>query len=197
MEGLSIILPVKNEPYLPQLIENIEKLFEWTKELRLLPYEILVQEEKGLTNAVVQGVKKSRFETILVMDADGSHNPLYIHIMYDLARPFDLVVGTKVIDETAKYRQWISKFYRGMARAMINEECQDPMAGFVCGKRKWFELLKPSMDYKFLLQLLYYQPHIYNLPIAFHERKQGKSKANILTGIRTMYNIFKIALWGP
>ena len=48
----SIIVPVKNEPYLPILLADIKTRMHQ-------PYEVLVQTEKGLGYAVSQGIQRA------------------------------------------------------------------------------------------------------------------------------------------
>jgi len=189
---LSIIIPVKDpEPYYPFLVREIECILNKLD----ITYEILIQKEKGLTNAIIQGVKHSRYEFILVMDSDGSHDPSYIPLMLDyLYKGFDVVVGSKVYDETSNFRKFISAFFREVANSVIGINMHDCMSGFVLGKRAFFENLKPSFDYKFLLQILIQHPKVVEYAIHFHKRKMGSSKANILTGLRTLTNICKIGL---
>lgn len=190
---LSIILPVKiPEPYLPILVSEILHL----KEMENIIFELHLQYEKGLTNAVVEGVKKSSCPFILVMDADGSHDPKYIPEMYDIINNchsiFDLVIGSKEDDDTATLRKFISSVYRKLARNLLDLDVKDPMAGFVMGKKEWFEKIQPSMDYKFLLQMLVLKPNYVEYPIHFYKRKEGKSKTNIMTGLRTLGTIIKL-----
>ena len=105
MEGLSVILPVRHpEPYLNLLCTQISEVLKSAK----IKHEILTQEEEGLTAAVVEGVGKSRFANIAVMDADGSHNPIYLVNMYKLMSVYDVVVGSKIIDENPIYRRFFS-----------------------------------------------------------------------------------------
>lgn len=192
-KGLSIILPALDEPGLQEFVDHIR----WVMEQKLpVPFEILIQDEPGLTNAVYLGIQRSSYDTILVMDADGSHDPHDIPEMWYYANmPWcNLVVGYKVHDETAWYRRLISRIYRGIARQLVNKSCKDPMSGFTCGDRNLYEQIQPGMGYKYLLQLLVLNPNITNLPIAFHKREQGKSKANLVTGIRTLFNIIKYSV---
>lgn len=190
---LSVILPVKDpEPYLPYLVDEIQELLVNAGIQR----EILIQKEPGLTNAIVEGVKRSTFPFIAVMDADGSHEPFALLAMYAVLYPkqHDLVIGYKDVDETSWIRQVISKIYRILAKALLGTRIHDPMSGYVMGTREIFQTLQPSMDYKFLLQLLAKNPKISEIPIIFHQRKAGKSKATLLTGFRTLYSMVKIGL---
>ena len=199
MKGLSVIIPVKfPEPYVSSLCWNLEQI------LHYLDHEVLIQTEPGLTNAVVEGVKLASYDTIVVMDSDGSHNPNTVLKMYNLMQKsrkynlmskYDLIVGTKEKDETSWSRQFISKVYRWFAKKLLDIKIRDPMSGFVLGTKTIFESLKPSSDYKFLLQLLMHNPKpiVFEWPIHFHKRKAGHSKASVITGFKTLHSI--IVLW--
>ena len=127
-----MILPVRQpEPYLNILCKKISQ----TLSLAEIPYELLVQEEPGLTTAVVQGVKKSRFQNIVVMDADGSHNPKYLVSMYKLLNDYDVVIGYKAKDESPHLRRLISFIYRMIAKLLLDLDLIDPMSGFVMGQK--------------------------------------------------------------
>lgn len=190
---LSIIIPVKDpEPYLSTLKIEIDSFL-----YGVFDYEILIQKEKGLTNAVVEGVKRSIYPWILVMDADGSHDPYHILEMLIFTHrgfDFDLIIGCKDVDESSFFRVKISQVFRSLGRFLIGTKVKDPMSGFVLGKKSMFELIEPSMGYKFLLQMLIHNPRVKEIPISFHKRKLGKSKANLITGLRTLLYMSKLGL---
>lgn len=177
MSGLSIILPVKHpEPYLAHLITHINAFLAG-----VINYEVLVQYERGLTNAVIAGVKRSQYHLILVMDADGQHDPRYILPVYKTMEntEYDIAVGWKVFDENPLYRKSLSILFRKIAHG-LGFDAKDPMSGFVCGKRSWFKKIRPNNSVKFVLQLLDKNPQVYNYPIVFHKRREGKSKMNAI-----------------
>lgn len=194
MNGLSVIIPVKPpEPYLPQLVRKIHCA------LTHLPHEVLIQTEIGLTNAVVKGVEKSRYDTIVVMDADGSHDPISLAIMYATLNGFegfDLLIGSKVHGYTddSLFRRFISWFYRKLAKSTLKLDVEDNMSGFVIGHRNVFLTLKPSTDYKFLLHLLTSNRSlkIYEIPIYFKKRQSGRSKTTLRTGLKTFSTIMRL-----
>jgi dolichol-phosphate mannosyltransferase len=191
MEGLSVILPVRHpEPYLDFLRKQISNTLKSAK----IKHEVLTQEEPGLTTAVVEGVKKSRFDHIAVMDADGSHNPVYLVSMYKLMNNYDVVVGFKFIDENPCYRRLVSLMFRMIAKLVLKLNVIDPMSGFVMGQRRLFEMIKPSSDQKFILQILTLKPNIKEIPIKFLKRKMGKSHITPLTGFRIFKAIFEIRM---
>ena len=196
--GISVIIPVKDpEPYLPKLTVDIYC------SLKDIDHEILFQYEVGLTNAVIEGVKRSKFSHIAVMDADGSHIPAFLCLMYlqfTWTPSLDLVVGSKLFPGGKDYSSWsrrlISRFFRSYARLLLDLKVADPMSGYVMGKRDLFLQLKPSLDYKFLLQLLCLNPspQVVELPINFLPRRSGSSKATFKTGLRTLSLIHKLWL---
>jgi glycosyltransferase involved in cell wall biosynthesis len=193
-EGLSIIIPVKPpEPYLPILVENVHA------NLRNIPHEILVQTELGLTNAVIAGVSKSQYLIIAVMDADGSHNPRELPIMYQkLAEGYDLVVGSRYCQKSKNNdsyaRQIISLLSVKLTRFLLNPPVSDPMTGYIVGKKEVFTRLQPHLGYKFLLQLLSTAPppKVYEQPITFLRRTSGKSKMTFRQGLLTFRQILTI-----
>jgi dolichol-phosphate mannosyltransferase len=193
-EGLSIIIPVKlPEPHLPILVGNIHA------NLRNIPHEILVQTELGLTNAVIAGVSKSKYLSIAVMDADGSHNPRELPIMYQKLREgYDLVVGSRYCQKSRNSdfctRQIISLLFVRLTRFLLRPSVSDPMTGYVVGKKEVFTCLQPHLGYKFLLQLLSTAPppNVYEQPITFLPRISGKSKMTFRQGLLTLRQIFTL-----
>lgn len=189
---LSIIIPVKTpEPYLPALCQQISCILD-----PLVQYEILAQTEEGLTNAVIAGVQRAKYDRILVMDADGQHDPYYIPIMLGGLTQADLVLGVRVEDDRPQYRQWISKVYNKLSQTLLQGmTVSDPMTGFILGRKQLFRSLQPSMGYKFLLQILQHKPppRVAEIPIQFHERKAGRSKATVMTALRDFWQILSFS----
>ena len=187
MLGLSIILPVKHpEPYLVSLITHINALLAG-----VISYEVLVQYEWGLTNAVIAGVGRSQYPYILVMDADGQHDPCDILPVYKIIEntEYDVAVGWKVLDKNPFHRRSVSLLFRKIAQN-LGFHAKDPMSGFVCGKRSLFRDIRPNKSIKFVLQLLEKNPRVFDYPIVFHKRKGGKSKINAFDAFAVLKDMF-------
>lgn len=189
--GVSIVIPIKRpEPYYPQLRRKLCQVFGSED------FEVLEQYERGLVNAIVHGAKKAKHNLVAVLDADGSHRPVDLYSMYHCALNdgCDLVIGSKVlgVDCNPFYRRSASMLYRLLARIILGYKVSDTMSGIVVCKRELMLKVKPTSEYKFILQLLMYAQKIKEVPIVFMQRRQGKSKVNPILSIYTFYNLFKL-----
>lgn len=190
-DGLSVIIPVKwPEPYLYVIRNDINRILEKTG----IKHEVLIQDEKGLTNGVIRGVKRSNYSNIVVIDADGSHDPTYLPKMFAYRDKYDLIIGSRNKDETSFIRRQISRVFRSIAQSILQLDVNDSMSGYVMGSKRLFYKLQPSNDYKFLLQLLNLKPKIIEIPIIFHKRKLGKSHTTLRTGLQTLFTILKLKI---
>jgi len=190
---ITVIVPVKPpEPFL-EVLEN-----EIHKELHDVPHEILIQTEEGLSYAVRKGIEKSRGEIIVVMDADGSHNPKYLRPMMELVQNgYDLVLGSRYVEggnsDLGFFRRLISRIYCKIASLMLHLDVKDPMSGFIVGKRELAEKIElADLSFKFGLELICKANKVYEYPIFFEKRKKGRSKANFKQGIETLKLIWNL-----
>lgn len=186
----SVILPVKDEPYLPKLLNQLND------------YEVLVQREPGLANAVLHGVRLASGEAIVILDADGSHNPKYIPSMLRCLYAYDIVIGSRYIKnggtEDYTLRMLLSRLFCKIARFTLGLQVNDNMSGFIVAKRKVFEQLhlKP-FGYKFGLEIIAKSKGKFSIleyPVIFEKRKIGLSKTGFGQGIRTFAFIIKLSI---
>ncbi len=191
----SIILPVKNEPYLPTLLEQINQQGKYK--------EILIQTENGLSQAILAGIQKSKGKIICVLDADGSHSPTYLNSMIALLKDYDIVIGSRYIEggstEDKISRRFISRVYRYVANKLFNLPIKDVLSGYIVAKKEIFTTLQLNpIGYKWGLELLVKSQKSQNTykvieyPIRFTQRKQGSSKADLKQGLQTLYFMFKL-----
>jgi dolichol-phosphate mannosyltransferase len=186
----SVIIPVKNEPYLPTLLGQLGD------------YEVLVQREPGLANAVLHGVKLSHGEAIVTMDADGSHNPKYVPEMLKYLSVFDVVVGSRYVKgggtEDYFVRMLLSRLFCKLARFILHININDCMSGFIVARREVYEQLKlKPFGYKFGLDIIVQSKGRFKVaeyPVFFVKRKMGLSKTGFGQGIRTLAFIIKLRL---
>jgi len=191
---ISVIIPVKPpEPHLQTLQQQIHKI------LKDQPHEILVQTELGLGHAVECGVKKSRGNIIVIMDADGSHDPSELPKMISLLSLSNIVLGSRYISSGINNdtfsRRTISRIYNSFTRHLLGSSLHDPMTGFIVTKREVFEDYVFPSGYKFMLPLYASQKYkIKEYPITFNQRKIGESKTSLITGLSTFTLLTKLFL---
>jgi dolichol-phosphate mannosyltransferase len=191
---ISCIIPVKEpEPYLPQLVGQLEHLLE-------PPYEILIQRQKGLGYAVMCGIKRSKGDVVVIMDADGSHTPSAVMSLVKLARyKYDIVVGSRYgggATQDSFRRKLISRVYCLFAQVVFGLSVRDNMSGFIAAKREVFEQYPiTNKGFKFGLELLYRSKgklRATEFPILFASRKAGKSKASPMEAVNTLLFMFRL-----
>jgi dolichol-phosphate mannosyltransferase len=192
---VSIIIPVLEELYIDELKGHIGEVMRGIK----TPHEVLVQQEKGLSNAVLSGVKRARGEIIVVMDGDGSHTPQDVPRMIELLEQCDVVVGSKYTDEGKSHDTFLRRFVSVatcyLARLLLDLETRDNMSGFIAARRPLFEEITvvDDMDYKFGLELIARsQGRVREHPIIFRKRVSGSSKASITQGLRALRLIWRL-----
>jgi dolichol-phosphate mannosyltransferase len=162
------------------------------------------QGKEGLGKAYVAAftqVLKKDYEYILQMDADLSHDPLYLPRFFEGIRDHDLVVGSRylqgisVVNWNLK-RLVLSKLASHYVRFITRMPLSDPTSGFMCWRRTALESLgfrdAFSIGYVFLVEMKYkaYRKglRLTETPIIFVERKHGNSKL----GWRVTWE----AIWG-
>ncbi len=144
------------------------------------------RDARGLASAVLRGLRESTGEICVVMDADMSHPPEAVPDLVDSMRsPFcDVAIGSRytkggsVDPSWSRFRRLNSKVATLLARGLTN--AADPLAGFFAIRRDTLSRaaeLRP-LGYKVLLELIVRCEcrQIFEVPIAFRDRKLGKSK---------------------
>ena len=161
------------------VVENLARQF---------PVRMITRRDapRDLSLAVLEGIRLSRFDRIVVMDADLSHPPEHIlDLLVALDADCDMAVGSRYMAGGSVDRTWglwrflNSRLATVLARPLAN--CSDPMSGFFAIDRRWLpdrDTLRP-IGYKIALELMVRgQPRVTEVPIAFHDRNVGDSKMN-------------------
>ena len=163
------------------------------------PYNI------GNGAAVKTGLRYASGEWILMMDADGQHDPADIAALLEHKEKFDMVVGArKKGSATSLHRDLANFFYNWLASYVTKFRVQDLTSGFRLIKndtiRKFIYLLPNTFSYPSTITLAYLRSgrSIKYVPIKTQKRK-GKSKIKLFQdGVRFFLIITKIAtLFSP
>ena len=171
---ISIVIPALNEeknikPLTKKIIENLRNIkfeiifvddnsVDQSKNVLLALSEkykffnpLLRKKDRDLTQSCFDGIEKSKYPNILIMDADLQHNPKYIPIMLKVFNNNnDVVVGARKL--TSGKNKGLSEFRRFASVILIfffkifNIKTTDPMSGFFIFKKK---LYKKNKKYYF------------------------------------------------
>ena len=163
-------------------------------------------EKKGLVSAILEGIRLSKGQYILVMDADFSHSPSLIPKMVNelMDSDVDIVIASRYV-EGGRISGWplkrrlISKGAVKLAQygLPIKKEVKDPMSGFFALRRQVLENVKiDSAGYKILLEILVKanSARVKEIPYTFTNRTQGKSKLDntvVWDYIKALYHLYR------
>jgi dolichol-phosphate mannosyltransferase len=168
------------------------------------------QEKNGLGPAYLAGFKKAielGAELIVQMDADGSHQPHYLHTMLDLIRDKDVVVGSRFmkgggVDESwSAYRKFLSLWANRLyTPAILRLPVYDATGGFKMWRRETLmgmglERIK-SNGYVFQVEMTYVAfrlgYRIGEFPIYFPDRQIGESKMSSKVALEAALRVWQI-----
>lgn len=179
--------------------------FEIVRALRKrFPVTLVVRPKKmGLGSALKDGLSlaKSHGATVAItMDSDLSHDPALIpHMIEKVEKGADLVIGSRRVQGGAIYgwgpwRTFMSRTAMEFSRRTLNIFAKDVTSGFRAYRRRVLETVDlssvASSGYAFQEEILYKTQQagfkIVEVPIAFYDRRHGKSKL----GVRDIFEFF-------
>jgi dolichol-phosphate mannosyltransferase len=165
--------------------------------------------DRGLSPAVLDGLRRAQGDVVVCMDADLSHPPEALPNMIDkLQEGSDFVLGSRytaggTTSDDWGFLRWLnSRVATLLARPLT--DVRDPMSGFFGLRRSTFERgieLNP-IGYKIGLELIVKCrcERVVEIPIHFEDRRFGESKLTMrqqllyLKHLRRLY-IFKYGAW--
>lgn len=166
------------------------------------------QGKLGLGTAYIRGFRwalEKKFEAIITMDCDFSHDPEAIPTFTNNIGKYDLVVGSRYIGgirimNWPMQRLLLSYFASIYARTITGIPFSDSTGGFNCYSYKALSSINLdkvfSIGYAFQIELKY---KIWSLglpcmenPITFFERTVGKSKMSRKIIVEAVINVFRL-----
>ena len=220
-ERITVLLPAYNEEAsIGETIRGIKTLYP--------QFEVLVVDDGSTDNtlrvameaganvwphpynigngaAVKTGLRCAAGDWVVMMDADGQHNPADIARLLEYKDTYDMVVGARTQDsQTAFHRNIANRIYNGLASYVTKFKVADLTSGFRLVKREtarqFIYLLPNTFSYPSTLTMAYLRTgrNIKYVPIKTRKRK-GKSKIKLVSdGTRFLLIITKIAtLFSP
>ena len=148
---------------------------------------------RGFGRSYLDGFSKvlndDRYDFVVMMDADFSHDPKEIGEMLKKVSSADMVIGSRYtsggkIENWNWRRKILSRFANFYVRKILRVPVKDMTTGFMCLRKdvlRFLDLNSISSDgYAFLVELKYrlYKNGFSFLehPITFRERREGESK---------------------
>lgn len=222
---ISIILPAfQEEQGIPPLLMQIGAVMAKLRR----PYEILVVDDGSIDGtaarareagarvishpynigngaAVKTGIREARGRVIVMMDADGQHEPSDIPRLIEHLGSHDMVVGARTREsETSLHRDLANKVYNWFASYICNRKIEDLTSGFRAIKadaaRAFLYLLPNTYSYPTTLTLAIVRSgrSLKYIPVRT-VRRVGRSKIRLIRdGTRFFLIILKIAtLFSP
>lgn len=228
MRGISVVLPAYNEA------DNLKNILpELCKTLEDLPHEIIaVDTQEAMDNtkeicdengcryvsrrggnfygdAIRTGFAEAKLDYVVVMDADGSHNPKDILKFYQEmeAEGYDLIIGSRYCKGGNSHNGIILKLMSRMLnlgyRILFQLKVQDVSDSFRMYHREQIQGLElecQNFDIveEILIRLQLSKPgfRIKEVPIFFNKREYGESKRDLVkfikSYIKTMSRLMKI-----
>ena len=215
--GYTVVLPTLNEnDHINKLIKDIQIVFSEIDQ----DYEIIVVDDnsndgtidrikeikkdnnniqlyvrkglkKNLANSINLGIKKSKFENIIWMDADFQHPPDCFKSLHNYQNKYDLVFFSRFLKNSIRYfeneefkkeiNENQSIFFNKLCNFLLYKNITDYTSGFICIKRKVFKNYKLEGYYgEYFIDLIVYcksnNYSIIELPFTEGARYSGTSK---------------------
>jgi dolichol-phosphate mannosyltransferase len=160
--------------------------------------------KQGLVSALLEGVKNSLGNYILILDADFSHPPKLVVDMvnelrnshYDIVSASRYLKGGQIIGWPLR-RRVISKSAALIARTILGlNHITDPISGFFAFKRDLVSHITfNTSGYKLLLEVLVKADNakVKEIPYTFTDRKSGVSKLDsnvILDFVKALLHLY-------
>lgn len=169
---------------------------------------IVRKRDRGLSQAVLAGLRAARGDLLVVMDADLSHPPEAIaQMQQEIVAGADFVVGSRYVPGASTADDWgLFRFLNSRVATLLARpltSISDPMSGFFALPRAVFERAhEPSpLGYKIGLELLVRCGcrNVKEIPIHFANRTHGESKLTAkqqLLYVRHLARLYRYKLAG-
>jgi dolichol-phosphate mannosyltransferase len=160
--------------------------------------------DRGLSAAVLDGLRRAKGDYLIVLDADLSHPPEQIpELIAALDQGADFALGSRYVEGGSTDHDWglfrwlNSRIATFLARPLTH--VKDPMSGFFAIKRDTFEAGRAfsPIGYKIGLELLVKcgckKP--VEVPIHFADRQFGKSKLSLTEQLKYIKHVRRLLIF--
>ena len=189
-----------------------------TKLITEYPNQLFLEKrlgKNGLGTAYIHGFKwaiDKKYDYIIEMDADFSHNPKDLIRLYNACRKegADVSVGSRYVENKVNVVNWdikrllLSYFASKYVRFITRIPVFDTTAGFVCYKRSVLETIKLDkikfVGYAFQIEMKFkawkHKFKIKEVSVVFTDRTLGESKMSGNIVSEALFGVIKMRLNG-
>ena len=167
-------------------------------------------DKRGRGLAGIAGLKyalRQNVDYIIEMDADFSHDPMYIPLFLNEIKDCDVIIGSRLVKGggiigRSCFRDAFSRLSQHLIKLILNLDISDSTSGFRCFRRScledidWDKLVSvgPSIVEEIIFHMKKKGFRIKEVPIKFKERRGGQSKLSFLKVIDVLFTLIRIRL---
>lgn len=199
----------KTLPYVDCVLVVDDGSFDKTSEVAAQCGATVIKnrENKGKADAMYRGFEyavKNGFDVIVVLDADGQHDPDEIPIFIDkINEGFDIVVGARQFDPSVmpKIRIFANAFSSWLTSLVCHSRISDSQSGYRAikvdvVKKIRFNSKRYQIETEMLIKAAKCGFKITFVPIKTIYRKEAKSKVNqIIDPLKFVFLVLKLSFW--
>jgi len=159
---------------------------------------------KGLGAAIKTGIRNADTDIIIIIDADGQHDPKYVADMLPLLSEYDMVVGARSMHTMPLGRKIFNNAYNWAGTYLSGQKILDLTSGYRVVKRDLIVQILPLLPNAYSSAATSTMAFIkagYNvkfLPMDVEARSGGRSKISPYDGFRFFVIILRMAtLFAP
>jgi len=161
----------------------------------------LLSVDRGYGVAVAEGIRASRGEYIITMDADLSHSPYIVPALYASRDQAEIIIASRNVkngfNHTHFSRRILSSILNMVYRVVLDLPFMDLSSGFRLYHRRIFSEVAPTEKNYVVLQEILMKAYargfrIAEIPFHYHPRKHGSSKSRLVQfGREYLFSLFK------
>ncbi len=150
---------------------------------------ILRTSQRGLGKSILHGIKEAKYEKVIIMDSDLTHDPVEIPRLLHVGKIYDIVSGSRFcaggkMTDTKHYIA--SLVYNWFLRVIIRTQVQDNLGGYFVANRSQILDLPVNKIFtgygEYYFSFLHFSIaaglSIVEIPSHYLLRGKGKSKSN-------------------
>lgn len=167
-----------------------------------LGVRVWVQRERGFGRALAEGFAEAKGVHVITMDADGSHNPVFIRDLLAARDRADVVCASRYVAgggaDQGRFRSLLSRILNGLFRRALAVDLHDLSSNFRMYRRAILkEVHITGRDFEALEEVLIQAVargfRVAEVPFHYEPRGAGRSKAKLVKfGWRLLRMLLKL-----